>query len=141
MKVRSTQVLALAGIFGLGAVLSACSPPNENPSAMKVATATEFARAGSSNATQMSKTPGFIDCVGSPEWEPKTLALTCSDDSDRLIEIEWDEWTKSSATGTATRERSSAPDEDSTVRLSGPIQGTHGMIFTQVTVDGSTIFF
>lgn len=146
---RSTQA-ALAGIIGLGVVLSACTPPNENPSDLKVDTATEFvASPASSSLAVPADLPGVIDCVGTPEHSPDSLSLACADDNDRLVDIEWTDWDEESAVGTATRETNdctpscaagSVEETDNVeVELSDPVAGSGGEVFSTITVDGRDI--
>lgn len=149
---RSTQA-AVAGIIGLGVVLSACSPPNENPSDRKVDTATEFVAAPTSSGTSSSTPatltvsadlPGVIDCVGTPEHAPDSLSLSCTGDDDRVVDIEWTDWDEETAVGTATRETRTAGGSVSTtddveVELSDPVAGSGGEVFSTITVDGRDI--
>ena len=149
---RHTRALS---ILGLGVLISACSPPNEQPSDLKVATATEFVAAPTSPArvtgtpVDPASLPGFIDCVGSPELRPGRLALACADNNDRLIDITWDEWTASSASGTATRETNDCDPSCARgtfertrgveVELSEPVHSPQGLVFTRLVVDGDDI--
>ncbi|GAB2505395.1 hypothetical protein CATRI_04125 [Corynebacterium atrinae] len=135
----------------LSLVLAACTPPNENPSDLKVDTATQF-QAPTSSARPTLDTanlPGVIDCVGTPDYEPTTLSLACAGNNDRLFNIDWETWTEESATGIASRETNTCDPTcaDGTfettrnveVELSAPIQGPNGLVFTALTVDGEPI--
>lgn len=157
---RHTRALS---ILGLGVVVSACSPPNEQPSERKIDTATAYVASPasptsstSSAATSTSSArvdpaslPGVIECVGTPELRPESLALSCADDHDRLVDIRWSQWTGDEAVGTATRETNDCdPDcargtvektRDVEVELSEPVQSPQGLVFTRVVVDGETI--
>lgn len=138
-------------ILGLGVLVSACSPPNEQPSERKIDTATSFAAAPTSASTPVDpeSLPGVIECVGTPELRPDSLALACADDHDRLIDIRWSQWTGDEAAGTATRETndcepscargSVARTRGVEVELSEPVQSPQGLVFTRVVVDGQTI--
>ncbi|MDO5668546.1 MAG: hypothetical protein Q4G50_00935 [Corynebacterium sp.] len=126
-------------ILGLGVFLSACSPPNEQPSDVKVDTATPGRTAPVAQSKQATQLPGVIECVGTPELEPSTLALSCTDGTDRLVQIEWDTWTTDSATGTAVRETGSQRTRDVQVTLSEPVPTSQGLAFSQVVVDGRVI--
>ncbi|RNE48536.1 hypothetical protein [Corynebacterium alimapuense] len=139
----TAQVLVAFSAVGLGFGLSACSPPNENPSTLKVDTATAVKGPSTTMTNIASNMPGVIDCVGTPEVAPEELSLDCTDDSDRIVDIEWSEWTEEIASGTATRQSSdSTGDVDTsevTVELSDPASGGSGLAFSTLLVDGQTI--
>lgn len=135
----------------LGLALAACTPPNENPSDLKVDTATQF-KAPTSSARpdfDTANLPGVIDCAGTPDFEPDTLSLACAGNNDRLFDIDWETWTAETATGVASRETNTCDPtcadgtfettEDVEVELSAPIQGVNGLVFTALTVDGEPI--
>lgn len=135
-------------LIGLGVVVSACSPPQEQPSDVKVDTATSFRAAPASQAVSSTSAapaplPGVIECVGAPEFEPESLALACADDDDRLVDITWDTWTPEKATGTAVRETTERGRTERTrdveVELSEPVRSPQGLVFTRVTVDDEEI--
>ena len=131
-------------ILGLGVLLAACSPPNEQPSDLKVDTATPGRSVPPSDVqaaatAEDEEIPGVIECVGTPEFEPATLALSCTDDSDRLVQIDWDTWTEDSATGTAVREAGGKRTRGVEVTLSEPVITSQGLVFSQVTVDDRVI--
>lgn len=154
-RIFARKGAAVVGAAALALALAACSPPNEQPSDLKVDTATEFvaapSRATSSTSTPVdpASLPGVIECVGSPELRPGSLALTCADANDRLIDITWDEWTATSASGTATRETNDCdPDcargtfgktRGVEVELSEPVRSPQGLVFTRLVVDGDVI--
>lgn len=127
-------------LIGLGVVVSACSPPQEQPSDIKIDTATSFRAAPTSPTTSL---PGIIECVGAPEFEPKSLALACADDDDRLVDITWEIWTREKATGTAVRERKERGrtelTRDVAVELSEPVHSPQGLVFTRITVNDEEI--
>ncbi|MDO5512980.1 hypothetical protein [Corynebacterium sp.] len=133
-------------ILGLGVLLAACSPPNEQPSDLKVDTATVFrATPATTTSAAAGPRPGVIECVGAPEFEPTSLALSCADDDDRLVGIDWESWTSTSATGTATREtRRQGRTErtrDVEVRLHDPVNSPQGLVYSRVTVDDDEVIF
>lgn len=156
----SIRQVAAAGAAAVAALaLAACTPPNENPSDVKIDTATEYsgpvgtptAEAAAEETTEATtpatgtaaagaqagaEAPGFIDCVAAPVEEPTTITLNCADGSDQLINIEWTEWDEESAVGTATRQSPEGAQEDVDVLLSLPTTSPQGLVFTQITVDG-----
>lgn len=152
----SIRQVAAAGAAAVAALaLAACTPPNENPSDVKIDTATEYsgpvgtptAEAAAEETTEATtpatgtaaagaQAPGFIDCVAAPVEEPTTITLNCADGSDQLINIEWTEWDEESAVGTATRQSPEGAQEDVDVLLSLPTTSPQGLVFTQITVDG-----
>ena len=137
----------------LALTLTACSPPNERDSNLRVETATGVAAptaaTTSGGATTVvsadSDAPGFIDCVSAPEQLPTGIALSCVDDSDQLEEITWESWGRQSASGTATRVTISPSGEerrteDISVELSVPTTSPQGLVFTQITIDDEVIY-
>lgn len=149
---RHTRALS---ILGLGVLISACSPPNERPSDLKIDTATEFVAAPAPTSSTTGRPvdplslPGVIECVGSPEMRPPSLALACADANDLLTNITWDEWTTTSASGTAVRETNNCEPNCARgrfektrgveVELSEPVRSPQGLVFTKLVVDGDVI--
>lgn len=166
MKSSRFRISVVTGLTAIGALaMTACSPALENPSDLKVDTATEFS-APSSEATAASSAttaenaagstttagadvvevgaPSFIDCVAAPVQTPATVSLNCADDSDSLVAIVWEEWGAEEATGTGTRETMDETGEVTTVEsteivLAAPFQGPQGLVFTEITVDGAVV--
>ncbi|ANE03607.1 hypothetical protein [Corynebacterium crudilactis] len=140
-KFFATGATALAAI-----ALVACTPPNQNDSDLKVATATGVkAPAKSTSTAAATDAPGYIDCVAAPTQQPSEISLNCAMDIDQLTDISWSAWTADSATGTGTRVVVSdtgeeTETEDVAVKLSFPTQSSQGLVFTQVTVDGQVVF-
>ncbi|GAB3694692.1 hypothetical protein [Corynebacterium nasicanis] len=120
-------------LLGLGVVVSACSPPHEQASALKVDTAT--ATRVTPTATTAAPLPGVIDCVGAPEHQPATLALSCLNDEDKLVDISWERWSSTTAVGTAVRETGSTRTRDVRVELSAPVTTSQGLVFSAIAVD------
>lgn len=153
MKSSRFRISVVTGLTAIGALaITACSPALENPSDLKVDTATEFAAPSSGTTATTSATaaaveagaPSFIDCVSAPEQTPETVSLNCTDNSDNLVAIEWEEWGTEEATGTGTRETMDAAGEvtstESTeIVLAAPFEGPQGLVFTEITVDGAVI--
>lgn len=156
--VRPSVAAGIAAVVGLA--IAACSPALENPSDLKVETATEFQApspaAGSTGTTGTSAAetttvqadataPSFIDCVAAPAQTPETVTLNCADSSDLLVEIEWDKWEADEATGTGTRETLDATtgettvEEDIEIILATPISAVQGLIFSEISVDGEIV--
>lgn len=159
--IRTFAVAGMTGIAGLA--MAACSPSLENPSDLKVDTATEFqapsSQAAPTGASATGTTsaaaettvavaagaPSFIDCVAAPAQTPETVSLSCADDSDSLTTIEWTEWGTAEATGTGTRETRDpvtgqvASEEDVEIVLATPVQGVQGLVFTEITIDGEVV--
>lgn len=156
MNARISSAIALVATAGLA--LTACFPPNENPSDTKVDTATEQkadsfgseAKSPEASATDAATTTDasataepaagedvmVIDCFGEPQSEPKTLSADCTDPTgSQVSEISWDEWTAESATGTGTN----AEGEKATIELADPTDNGNGMVFSTVTVDGEPV--
>lgn len=153
---RVTRALS---ILGLGVLISACSPPNEQPSDLKVDTATGVRTTAATTDTPTSAAagstvsaadlPGVIDCVGTPELRPDRLALACADNNDRIVDITWSEWTPTGAEGTATRETNDCDPScaqgsiertrNVEVELSEPVESSQGLVFTRLIVDGETV--
>lgn len=157
MNARISSAIALVATAGLA--LTACFPPNENPSDTKVDTATEQkadsfggseAKSSEASATDAAATTGasataepaadeevmVIDCFGQPQSEPTTLSADCTDPTgSQVSEITWDEWTAESATGTGT----SAEGKEATIELADPTDNGNGLVFSTVTVDGKPV--
>lgn len=160
---RKTLLIGTASLVAVG--LSACTPPGEVDSTVKVDTAQSFSAptkaADSSEASATTTTtttttatttevpkselPGYINCVGSPSTEPDAIALSCLNDHDSLKDIKWSTWTKEEAIGVGTREiNDCSPNcqdgqkvttENVKVVLSEPTESSQGLVFTQVVVD------
>lgn len=163
MKSSRFRISVVTGLTALGALaVTACSPALENPSDLKVDTATEFSAAPSEAAATTTATtgepgtaatdadvveagaPSFIDCVAAPVQTPDTVSLNCADNSDSLMDIEWDQWGADEATGTGTRETVDETGEVTTVEateivLATPFEGPQGLVFTEITVDGAVV--
>lgn len=157
MNARSSAAIALIASTGLA--LSACFPPNENPSDVKVDTATEQkadtagdSESGPGESGDTGETaPGtseetvapstgdevqVIDCFGEPESEPTELTADCTDpEGSQVTDITWQEWSEESATGTGT----SAEGEEAEIELSEPTDTGNGLVFSTVTVDGQPV--
>lgn len=125
-------------LLGTGFAVSACTPPNQVDSDLKVATA------GSSLSTSTARTPalpGYVDCIGSPTPQPKAISLRCVDDSIRLVDISWDSWTSTKATGRGTVMTGTGADAtatpDASVELTDPFVSPAGLAFTRIKVDGN----
>ncbi|AWB82234.1 hypothetical protein C3B44_07585 [Corynebacterium yudongzhengii] len=147
---------AIALIAAAGLTISACVPPNENPSDTKVDTATEqdqdtIGSADSQQTTaaeteaqdqdQATADPAaegdvmVIDCFGTPQTEPTALSADCQNPDQQITDIQWDEWTEESATGTGT-----GPDgEEAQIELSEPTNNGTAMVFSVVLVDGAPV--
>ncbi|QGU06867.1 hypothetical protein COCCU_04605 [Corynebacterium occultum] len=164
MKSSFIRTSAAAGIVALaGLAITACSPSLENPSDLKVETATEFQAQAATGTTTAAATgtattaaattaveaaadaPSFIDCVAAPAQTPETVTLNCADSSDLLVEIEWDKWEADEATGTGTRETVDAAtgetttEEEIDIVLTAPISGVQGLVFSAISVDGQVV--
>lgn len=166
MKSSRFRISVVTGLTALGALaITACSPALENPSDLKVDTATEFSASPSEAAATSTATtgepgaegtaatdadvveagaPSFIDCVAAPVQTPDTVSLNCADNSDSLMGIEWDQWDTDEATGTGTRETVDETGETTTVEateivLAAPFEGPQGLVFTEITVDGAVV--
>ncbi|MGD7001778.1 hypothetical protein [Corynebacterium halotolerans] len=159
--IRTSVVTGLTAISALA--VAACSPALENPSDEKVDTATGFAApsgtaaASTTGASSTATTtaaggtavaeagaPSFIDCVAAPAQTPDTVSLDCTNNSDALVEIEWQEWGAEEATGTGTRETMDTAGETTSednveIVLASPFAGPQGLVFTEITVDGEIV--
>lgn len=131
---RRTRVtgVVLTTATGLGAVLSACSPPNEQPSHLKVDTPPR------PTVVAAAELPGFIDCLGAPEHRPTQLSLTCMGADDRLVEVRWTRWESDAATGSGVR-RTGEDSRRVSVELSGPVQSPQGLVFSRLSVNGEPV--
>lgn len=147
---RKRLVIGTTALVGLA--LTACSPPNQADSDLKVETATGVAAPSSSASSSATSTsdvpaedlPGYIDCVAAPEQQPTDISLNCADNGDQLIEIEWASWDEDAASGTATRVTTTTEGEETTtedveVELTFPTVTSQGLVFSQVTVNGQAI--
>ncbi|MFP7366429.1 hypothetical protein SFC07_11760 [Corynebacterium callunae] len=148
MSSISKKFMASATAAVAALALAACTPPHQQDSDQKVATATGVeaptSHATASTVAVAANAPGYIDCVGAPEQQPATISLNCLDNSEQLTEIKWEAWGTTSATGTATRVVTSATGEktetaDVDVELSFPTESSQGLVFAQVSVDGEVI--
>lgn len=161
MKPSFLRTSAVTGMTAVAALaIAACSPALENPSTEKVDTATSFAAAttaaettGTAEATPTEDAadttaeaaagdPSFIDCVAAPVQTPNAVSLSCADNSDNLVDIDWEEWGAEEATGTGTREvldpetGEVEAEDDIEIILATPFEGAQGLVFTEITVDG-----
>lgn len=148
-----SRKLLITGTTAVAALaITACSPPHQVDSELKVDTATGVAAPTKSTSTSSASTtvvaaedlPGYIDCVAAPAQEPATISLNCADNSDQLTAIEWESWDEDTATGTATRiiftpAGAQETTEDVEVELSFPTETSQGLVFSQVEVDGEAI--
>ncbi|AIG63899.1 hypothetical protein CATYP_03635 [Corynebacterium atypicum] len=141
--------LALAAAVVAGAALTACTPPHENDSALKVDTATEApAEQGTSQTAQSpaasaagahaqpadGELPGYANCAAAPTVRPASITLDCVQMTGFVTGIQWQEWTTQSATGTGQRGAKTV-----TVELSEPASaegGQGGTTFTAIAIDG-----
>lgn len=160
---RTSAVTGMAAVAALA--ITACSPALENPSPDQTNTATEAAdtttpgATGTAEATDTDTTgtaeptaaetaeaaagdPAFIDCVAAPVQTPNAVSLSCADNSDNLVDIDWEEWGVEEATGTGTREvldpetGEVEAEDDIEIILASPFEGPQGLVFTEITVDG-----
>ncbi|MCF1765229.1 hypothetical protein [Corynebacterium argentoratense] len=116
-RMSMTGVALVAGTLAL----AACTPPNEKPSDVRVDTATaveapsttakaaestdEAQPAAAAKDGKDAATPTYrgLCAADKGERKPKTLSLACADNNDELVNIKWNSWTDTQATGTATR--------------------------------------
>ena len=150
---RSLGVLAAASLTGIA--LAACSPQLEQPSTEKVDTALEqdadtvgggatsttgttATATGTATTTAAAGTAevSFVDCVSAPAEEPRQVTLDCSAPANAVTAITWSEWDEDEATGTGTNQVTGLSSE---VVLSSPEEGTQGLVFTEITVDGTAV--
>ena len=151
MTTFSIRRIATVGVASVAALaLAACTPPNENPSDIKVDTATEYTGPPEAETRQASGTdedvdvaaaelPGFIDCVGTPSEEPEVITLDCVTYADQLTNIEWEEWGEDEATGTGLRLSTLGQEDEVEVVLSTVTTTPQGLVFSQITVDGEIV--
>ena len=157
-----SRKLLITGVTAAAALaITACTPPNENDSDVKVDTATgvaapttettarttdaeETTTEGTTTAVAIADLPGYIDCVAAPTREPQVISLNCADNSDQLTAIEWVSWDEDGATGSGTRIVTTAVGEqevieDVDVELSAVTETSQGLVFSQVEVDGQVV--
>lgn len=152
MTTFSIRRIATVGVASVAALaLAACTPPNENPSDIKIDTATEYAGPAEAETRPASGTgdttvadtveelPGFIDCVGTPSEEPEVITLDCVSYADQLTNIEWEEWGGDEAVGTGLRLSAVGQEDDVEVVLSTLTTTPQGVVFSQITVDGEIV--
>ncbi|WP_080795773.1 hypothetical protein [Corynebacterium pacaense] len=136
------RACAVVGTAVLASVLlSACSPPNQVDSDLKIPTATGRTI---SPAVTGDSIPGFIDCVSAPVRAPESLSLTCTDTDDRLTAIMWTSWDQDHAEGTGTRTLIDATGTETTtadvaVELSEPTETSQGLVFSRVSINDEVI--
>lgn len=158
---------AVAAVAALA--LAACTPPNENPSDIKVDTATgqnpaslpgEKAAATPTNVLEAATasptasatetvtavgtsdaTPLVNNCGATGLERPTSLTLNCSDQNDYLQDIVWDVWDDQIAQGTATRITTNPARqvEDTQVVLGNPVIESGVLVFDTISVDGVVI--
>lgn len=157
MTSRRILAVAAAAVAGLG--VAACVPPNENPSDVKIDTATEFqgtysgadqTSESSAPATTTSTTAvvtteaevaddaeavnvAYIDCVAEPTAEPSQVTLDCTNPVNAIVNITWDEWTEDEASGQGTNQATGAISQ---ITLTDPEESGADLVFTTVIVDG-----
>lgn len=168
MTTFSLRRIATVGVASVAALaLAACTPPNENPSDIKVDTATEYdgpheAETRPASGTDEDTTtangtdedadaeaedtdvaaaelPGFIDCVGTPAEEPEVITLDCVTYADQITNIEWEEWGEDEAVGTGLRLSTLGQEDDVEVVLSSLTTTPQGLVFSQIAVDGEIV--
>lgn len=152
-----SRKLLITGVTAAAALaITACTPPNQNDSDVKVDTATGVAAPttettarttgaeGTTTAVAVADLPGYIDCVAAPTREPQVISLNCADNSDQLTAIEWVSWDEDGATGSGTRIITTTVGEqevieDVDVELSAVTETSQGLVFSQVEVDGQVV--
>lgn len=143
--------IAVATVASGALLLSACVPPNENPSDIKVDTATEQSEdtlAGDTDSTSTSDAATttsveaaaatevtYIDCVATPATEPEEITLDCTDTDNVVTDITWSAWTEDYATGEGT----DIDGNVTAITLSSPQATGEDVTFTTLTVNGVTV--
>lgn len=164
MNARRSAALALTASASL--VLAACFPPNENPSDLKVDTATEQnvdsvgtgasstggqetgAEATATETTDATATgtetaePAaggevmVIDCFGAPAAEPTELTADCNDPAGSQVT---DITWDEWTEEEATGTGTTAQGEDAEIELSNPTDTGTVLVFSTVTVNGQPV--
>lgn len=142
------KTLAFAAIIASASVaLSACHPPNENPTDKKVQTASEIA-APTAKVTSTSEAMAdaeqvgyakFVNCAGSPVTLPSKISTDCSDETKYVKGIEWTEINANKAIGEGTLVDGDETTDGVSVILSVPEETSQGLVFTSVKVNGKQI--
>ncbi|WKD59561.1 hypothetical protein [Corynebacterium caspium] len=157
----SHKFLIISTTAALGFGLSACSPPHEQPSEMKVDTATSFRNTapattahsshGSHSGQSMSSTaavaipeassPAFVNQVGSVVRTPSTIDISYSGDQGMITDIEWSTWTDTTAQGVGTYVGADGAvmEKETTVVLSNPATTPDGLVFTSLSLNGERV--
>lgn len=99
---------------------------------------------GSSTPPVQRPLPSVMQCSGKTQNEPASYVLACADDNSELLKIHWTTWSSSIATGSAIYSFNDCNpycaagkfvSYPAQVRLSSPRTTTHGLLFTEVTID------
>ncbi|MBC3186759.1 hypothetical protein H7347_09305 [Corynebacterium sp. zg-331] len=147
---RSTALTAVLAASALA--IAACSPPNQQDSEDKVATATSLNAAPRPAATERpaatastSVSPSaaranatqFIDCTRTPTVEPSQVQLSCFG-AQQITALDW-EWGADSATGRGTQINPNGTTEDVTLELTAPVSMDGAQVFSQISLNGQPL--
>ncbi|KQB83654.1 hypothetical protein [Corynebacterium oculi] len=147
---RSTALAAALAASALA--ITACSPPHQQDSEAKVATATSFSAApqqaassSTAHAAPTSTSPSearanatqFIDCTRTPTVEPSQVQLDCFG-TNQITALDW-EWENDSATGRGIQINPNGSTEDVTLELSDPVSMDGAQVFSQVRLNGQPL--
>lgn len=131
MKAKNFRAVAII----LAAALSACSPPGEIDSSIKVRTADPVAQHKPALVGTPSS-PGYLDCAAAKaEVRPRQVSLSCIEDL-RVTEITWQSWQADAASGSGKLEGSTVQ-----VALYRPVLSPSGeTLYSAVAVDGVEVY-
>lgn len=154
---RSTALAAALAASAL--TIAACSPPHQQDSEDKVATATSYSAAPQQHAVHStapaassaaaspstSASPSevranatqFIDCTQTPTVEPSQVQLGCFG-TNQITALEW-EWDDDSATGRGIQINPNGSTENVTLELSQPVSMDGARVFSQVRLNGQPL--